>query len=79
VNLETGTVMAVVSLSSGAVALYVRAVKADLREYIGETRRQIIEQINGKYVNKDHCALKEEATRALVEGIRREAGLRAKE
>lgn len=78
-NLETGTIMAAISLSSGAVALYVRAVKAELREYIGKTREEIISHINGKYVSKDHCTLKEEATRALVEGIRREAGLRAVE
>jgi hypothetical protein len=81
INLDGGTIVAamtgVVSLSSGAIALYVRATRAELRAESEKTRREIIDHINTSYVRKDHCALREEGFRELLAGVRRDAGFAA--
>ena len=78
-NLDSGTIIAamsgVVTLSSAAVGLYVRATRAELSTQIERTRAEVIAHINTSYVRKDHCALREEGMRDLLESIRRESGL----
>ena len=78
-DLSGGTILTaisgVVTLSSAAVALYVRATQADLALQIERTRAEVIGHINTSYVRKDHCALREEGMRDLLESIRREARL----
>ena len=64
----------VISLSSGAVVLYVRATTAELRTEIGRTRADIIEHINNTYVRKKECVLLESATHTLIESLRHEVG-----
>lgn len=78
-NFDGGTIVAamtgVVSISSGAVALYVRAMRAELREEITKTRSEVIDHINTSYVRQKECALREKGMRDLLESFRREAGL----
>jgi len=78
-NYDGGTVLAamsgVVTLSSAAVALYVRATRAELSTQIEKTRAEVIAHINTSYVRKEQCALREEGMRELLDSIRREAGL----
>ena len=79
INFDGGTILAamsgIVTISSTAVGLYVRATRAELSTQIEKTKADIITHINTSYVRKDHCALREEGMRELLEGIRREAHL----
>lgn len=78
-NFDGGTIVAaltvVVSISSGAVGLYVRAMRAELVLRIERTRAEVIAHINTSYVRKEQCALREEGIRELLGSLRREAGL----
>lgn len=78
-NIDGGTVVAavssVVALSSGAVALYVRATRAELVAQMEHARTEIITHINTSYVRKEHCALREEGMKDLLAAMRREFGL----
>lgn len=77
--LDGGTIITALSgaigLSSGAVVLYVRATSAELRQELELARRGIIEHINGQYVRKDHCLLREEVIHARIDSLRHENGL----
>jgi len=60
-NLLMGMVTAAITLSSSAVALYVRLE-------LEKTKSAIITHINTAYVRKETCILRERSMRELLEG-----------
>jgi CHASE1-domain containing sensor protein len=77
-----GLLLALIGLFSGLIATYVslqnRALLAEVRQEIAEMENRLIGRINGTYIRRSECELREgnlhERVDALVEDVRRISG-----
>ena len=69
-NLAIAAATAAISLSSSVIAIYVRSVKSDLLTEMSRVKAEIVNHINGSYVRKESCVLREEAMGGILNKLR---------